>query len=449
MKKFITLLLAMAGMVSTASAWNYLKGTFNNWTASYEYCLDRGPVAVYLTASETAYQFKIDAGTWYGATTNDEITGKFTTSEFNTQDGSSNFKMKVSTSGYYVFNVTWSNNWPTLTVRYPDTMVYFYNALGWTNVYLHDGWWNGEKGACNKNALRGVAMTVGANNIYSAYIPSEGITRVTFTSDKQINLTDNEDEGYGAGYANFYNTKVVWNADAFNSSKPLYIPTTTVSETLNEGTCSYYYGGSWYAYPTYTRNVTSGNFGTLCLPFDATVEGATVFKIVSKTVNSNSELTGINLESVESIEAGKPYIFKATGSELSATYTGTTYLATPIDAFAMTGNLSSTPIYSIAEGSYIVQGTNICKVVVGDGQSETYVDVPQYKAYITASGLAGLTTANARSAYFMGIDDESTGIESLQNENNQKSTVYNLQGQRVMDSQKGLLIVNGKKMIRK
>ena len=242
MKKLITLFLAMAGMVSTASAWNYLKGTFNSWQASADYCLDNGPVAVYLTASNTAYEFGIDnGGTWKGPNSNADITGTTTISNFS---GSGNFLLTVSTTGYYVFSTNWDNGL-ALTVRYPNTTVYFCNSLGWSNVYLHDGWWNGDNGACNRNAVRGVAMTAGDNNIYSAYIPRESISRITFTSDKQVN---NGGEQYGAGYDNFYGTNVVWNVAAFDASKPLYAPTGDATSLNN---CSYYYGGSWHAYPTY------------------------------------------------------------------------------------------------------------------------------------------------------------------------------------------------------
>lgn len=185
---------------------------------------------------------------------------------------------------------------------------------------------------------------------------------------------------------------------------------------------------------TYTRDVTTGNFGTICLPFDATVEGATVFKIVSK-VEENNALTAINLESVESLEAGHAYIFKATGSTLTATYSGTYADATEADG--MLGNLSAADM-TVPQGNYVVSGNQI-HLVDGDA-----VTCGQYRAYIT---LSGISVAQARSANFIGFE-EPTGIESVQT-NNQTAAMFNLQGQRVTDAQKGLVIVNGKKMLRK
>ena len=182
----------------------------------------------------------------------------------------------------------------------------------------------------------------------------------------------------------------------------------------------------------------TGNFGTICLPFAATVTGATVYKIVSK-VMSGETMTGINLESVESLEAGNAYIFKADAdaTSITATYSGSYADAT--DANGMLGNLSSTDT-NAPQGSYVVSGNEIHKVT-GDA-----VKVGQYKAYIT---LTGISEATSRGAIFMGLDDESTGIESVQTEKGNGYTIYNLQGQRVTGANKGLFIVNGKKMLMK
>lgn len=181
--------------------------------------------------------------------------------------------------------------------------------------------------------------------------------------------------------------------------------------------------------------LTIGNFGTICLPFAATIEGATVYKIVSKVVK-NSVMTGINLESVSSLEAGKAYIFKATANKITATTSGDRAIAT--DANGMLGNLSATNTYAPLN-SYVVSGNEIHKVT-GDA-----VTVGQYKAYIT---LTGISEATSRGAIFMGLD-ESTGIESVQTEKGNGYTIYNLQGQRVTGANKGLFIVNGKKMLMK
>lgn len=180
-------------------------------------------------------------------------------------------------------------------------------------------------------------------------------------------------------------------------------------------------------------NLNEGKYGTLCLPWAATIEGGTIFKIVS-TVVENETLKAINLKSVESLEAGHAYIFKATGSTLTAICSGT--YADAIEADGMIGNLSATPV-TVAAGNYVLSGNKICPV----GEKVT---IDQYRAYITLNGIGA---AASRGANFIGFD-EATGIDNIKAENGQE-VVYNLQGQRVTDAQKGLVIMGGKKMLRK
>lgn len=105
MKKLLLIMLLIVGGVNTMNAWNYLKGSFNSWAAeSPAYCLDNGPVAVYLEASETAYQFGINAGgSWKGPNNNAAISETTTISSFS---DSNNFSLTVTISGYYVFSTS-------------------------------------------------------------------------------------------------------------------------------------------------------------------------------------------------------------------------------------------------------------------------------------------------------------------------------------------------------
>jgi hypothetical protein len=69
---------------------------------------------------------------------------------------------------------------------------------------------------------------------------------------------------------------------------------------------------------SYTRSgLTAGNFGTICLPYDVNeYTGATFFKVVAR----NDEY--VTLEEVLSLNAGEAYIFQATATELTCTYSG-------------------------------------------------------------------------------------------------------------------------------
>ena len=73
-------------------------------------------------------------------------------------------------------------------------------------------------------------------------------------------------------------------------------------------------------YGSYQRNVTSGYFGTICLPKAGTIEGAKLLEVAytnGSIIYCDEILTG-------EMEAGVPYIFQATADQLSVTYTSAT-----------------------------------------------------------------------------------------------------------------------------
>ena len=67
-----------------------------------------------------------------------------------------------------------------------------------------------------------------------------------------------------------------------------------------------------------------------------------------------------------------------------------------------------------------------------------------------AAGKAYLDVASEIKAFYFNIDDDATGIESIQNSNlkiQNDGAIYNLAGQRIQKMQKGINIVNGKKIL--
>ena len=75
----------------------------------------------------------------------------------------------------------------------------------------------------------------------------------------------------------------------------------------------------------YTRDVTNGNYGTICLPYgcdDISSVGAIFFSVAGKVMDGSNKLKEIVLNEVSSLEAGKPYIFYATSDQLSIPLSG-------------------------------------------------------------------------------------------------------------------------------
>ena len=189
---------------------------------------------------------------------------------------------------------------------------------------------------------------------------------------------------------------------------------------------------------TYTRTVTSGNYGTLCLPYDATVAGATLYSIADKDASSITVT-----EAGTTAAAGVPYIFKATGDELVATYTGATYTAAGT-ANGLHGTYSDIDFADVAgysDGDYYV----VLPSKIQAASSKSGVDA--FRAYIV---LDEITSSPGVKGIRLGFDgtEEATAITELTEKTEAtEGVIYNLHGQRVNNLQRGINIVGGRKVL--
>ena len=153
--------------------------------------------------------------------------------------------------------------------------------------------------------------------------------------------------------------------------------------------------------PDYTRTVTAGNFGTICLPFGGTVEGAELFECVGK------ETGKVYLASVTTLEAGVPYIFKATATELAVYSDGTT-AATPGNHNGLHGTFTDDT--EVAVGNYIVKDKAICEVV-----ATCWVNAN--RAYLVMSEVPAGAPQQMPGRKYIGMDvngeNEATGVEDI------------------------------------
>ncbi|MCQ2335077.1 MAG: Ig-like domain-containing protein [Paludibacteraceae bacterium] len=110
---------------------------------------------------------------------------------------------------------------------------------------------------------------------------------------------------------------------------------------------------------------------TICLPFDATITGATLYSVGSE----NAGTLSLN-EVGTTAEAGKAYLYKATATTVNVTYTAVA--AHTADTY-LVGNLSATPVDLIAaDDAYILGGDNKFHHIEGTATAT----VGQYKAYL-------------------------------------------------------------------
>lgn len=202
------------------------------------------------------------------------------------------------------------------------------------------------------------------------------------------------------------------------------------------------------AAPTYDRAFTASATTTVCLPFALTAaEAATLGTFYELSSFDGSTL---HFTSVDAPVANKAYLVKTKAADpaLTLSETGKSIVATPADlGTAVTnvdfiGTLESTVIPASGDdySYYAYNNGSLVKIVTNAAT------LPAFRAYFKVT-TSGISTARSLNISF---DNEATGISAAlmnSDERTVKSEVYNLNGQRVAAPQKGLYIVNGKKVI--
>lgn len=190
---------------------------------------------------------------------------------------------------------------------------------------------------------------------------------------------------------------------------------------------------------TLTRTLKGGQWNGFSVPFGFTVagsalDGAEVKKFKSVTDNE------IILENATEIVAGEPYLVKPAADVVNPTFNGVV-VSNPAEAVH-------------GEGSYKFAAHLYNTALATDG-SVAYVSTTDSSIKkLTSGSIKGLraifnipTGAEAK-ALVVDFGEGTTGILNVDAEGNiYEGQIYNLAGQRVNMTQKGLYIVNGKKVL--
>ena len=125
----------------------------------------------------------------------------------------------------------------------------------------------------------------------------------------------------------------------------------------------------------YTRTVTLGNYGTICIPYASSSYSGAEFYEVS-WLKAETGLYLDQLAAGTALEAGKPYIFRATSTEIKVTCTGAAVAEPVSGANGLTGTFTDIADGDAAlVGHYIIAQNQIW--VAGAGNS-----LPANRAYI-------------------------------------------------------------------
>ena len=168
----------------------------------------------------------------------------------------------------------------------------------------------------------------------------------------------------------------------------------TAVTTVDQNTDGTLYA-KWTAH-FYTREVTNGEYGTICLPYaSSNYTGAEFYEISYMELEADGVTPrGIWLDQVADdaiLEAGKPYIFKGTSTLLTVYYEGDEVL-NPIDGVAgLTGtftkivDLNTTDLSNTLEGNYMIAQNQIwlCGTGCWLNPNRAYIDYTTIHANTT------------------------------------------------------------------
>ena len=187
-----------------------------------------------------------------------------------------------------------------------------------------------------------------------------------------------------------------------------------------------------------TRTLKGGKWNTFCVPFDMEISelgtGAEVKELTGATLNGNNY--SMTFGNASTIEAGKAYMVRVpsdvTSLSLSNKTIKSTITPTTKDGVTFTGvyNNGNAPM-----GSFIISNNVFYNV-------DSDVTLKAFRGYITvgSGGVKALT---------FDFDDDATSLnEELRMKNEElEGSIYNLAGQRINKMQRGINIVNGKKIL--
>lgn len=187
------------------------------------------------------------------------------------------------------------------------------------------------------------------------------------------------------------------------------------------------------------RNIPANEWIGLCLPFDYDIPSGWDVRELTD-VNGSGESASMIFSSALRIMAGKPYLVKPSG-DVTAIDAENKTIGAPAETVSkgginMVGNLAQT---IIPEGSFYINTSGQLKKLTGNTAT-----LKGYRAYFTVDAGSAVKAISLD----LGLDGDATGIESLAGEMVEDAAIYNLAGQRLNKVQKGINIINGKKVLR-
>lgn len=200
----------------------------------------------------------------------------------------------------------------------------------------------------------------------------------------------------------------------------------------------------FYQEQYHERVASPGVFGSICLPYNSTVEGAECYRITEKVMD-NGELKALVLEAVDGIIPAGPCIFKNTKEKSIWRYSGKRTNDETITSNGLVGNIGK-DVVNVPSGCYGISQGKIRKVTTGKGT------IAPYRAYIDLTDVQNYSPSSARHDVVWGVDGSvETDVQEVKagdaGERKEK-VIYDLGGKKYNKVQRGINIVDGKLIIK-
>lgn len=223
------------------------------------------------------------------------------------------------------------------------------------------------------------------------------------------------------------------------------------SEGSGKGYALNYWWGeeneSWYIIPATELDITVSEAGwaTTCLPFDVVLpEELTAYALTDVSGVNGEETGSVSLISKAGIKANQGALLKGDAGTytLSIEETSSNWDANLLSGTTVAKDMSAVEgdVYLLTSGG--AGSAQLSKLDLADDATDAQKTLAANKAYLNIAPSA------TRFLVFNFGDDNATAIEGIEAENTADAVVYDLAGRRVQKAQKGLYIVNGKKVIK-
>ena len=199
----------------------------------------------------------------------------------------------------------------------------------------------------------------------------------------------------------------------------------------------------------YTRDVTNGRYGTICLPYGSSNMTGAIFYEVAWI---NKSTMRVFVDEVTELEAGKPYIFMATSNLIKVLYQGEEALSAGnhnglYGTFTDINDGPAGTLSNVLEGNHMLSNNQIMKCL---GNCK----LPAYRAYIKLDEISttepALMPGRRRVALDVQGGNEATGVDNLTEDGIAPAMegTYDVLGRKMNEpNNTGFYIVNGKKVV--